>query len=107
MRLPVALLLLSFAVQAAPETVAVTYKVSKENEAALQRVLDDHWATCRKLGLVRGGRELYRGDGFFLEIFTWKDASIPDDPPAPVKALWDRMNKLSSKLDFEAVEKVH
>jgi hypothetical protein len=30
----------------------------------------------------------------FVEIFTWRDASIPDSAPEPIRVSWDRMNKL-------------
>jgi hypothetical protein len=80
-----------------PETVAITYRVSKANEAKLKEVIDNHWATVTRLELVTAAHQLYRGDGFFLEIFTWKDAAIPDHAPPAVTALWGEMTKLVDK----------
>ena len=30
----------------------------------------------------------------FLEIFTWRDGSIPDAAPAPILAIWGELNSL-------------
>jgi hypothetical protein len=31
------------------------------------------------------------GKPYFVEIFTWKDASIPDHAPAEVRAIWKKL----------------
>jgi hypothetical protein len=77
-----------------PETVAVTYRFARGNEAALRRTIEKHWTTAKRMGLVTAGRQLYRGNGFFLEIFTWKDASIPDAAPPEIRAIWSEMERL-------------
>jgi hypothetical protein len=83
----------SLAFASPPETVAVTYRFTPEGEKALLRAIREHRAVTRKLGLVGPDHRLYRGDGFFLEIFTWKDASIPDDPPPEVRKVWDELER--------------
>jgi hypothetical protein len=83
-----------------PETVMVTYHAKPGSEDELARVLAEHWSTAKRLGLVstephvvvrsaEAGRPVD-----FVEIFTWRDASIPDNAPEPIRAAWDRMNKL-------------
>jgi hypothetical protein len=97
---------------AAPETVAVTYRFSPASEAALHATIDEHWATLVRLNLVTGEHAIYRGSNSFLEIFTWRDDSIPDNAPAEVRAIWRRMNTLvdssggKSGLEISAVERV-
>jgi hypothetical protein len=34
-------------------------------------------------------------DVTFVEIFTWRDASIPDAAPPEIRAIWDEMNKIA------------
>ena len=103
-------LLLTLAAAAAfaetPETVAITYRVSKANEAKLLDVIHGHWSTLTSKNLVTGSRQLFRGDGFFLEIFTWKDASIPDNAPAEVLKWWGEMNKLVEKGGLR-IDEIH
>lgn len=38
-----------------------------------------------------------REDGnhsYFIEIFTWRDARIPEAAPAEIQKIWDDMNRL-------------
>lgn len=94
------------ALAAPPETVAITYKFAPANEARLKEVIDGHWATVKKLDAVTGTHQLYRGAGFYLEIFTWKDADIPDHAPAEVLKWWGEMNKLVEKGGL-SIEEIH
>ena|ERR1041385_8809231 len=95
-----------------PETVAVTYRFTNAHEPALRAVIEQHWATAQKMKLVSGERHLYRGNGFFLEIFTWRDESIPDSAPAEIRKLWDEMQRLTDNRDgtsgitFEEIHEV-
>ena len=84
---------------AAPETVMVTLHAKPGSEEALARVLDDHWQTARRLNLVRETHVTLRGaeEGdktYFVEVFTWIDAAIPDRAPAAIQAIWKEMNSL-------------
>ena len=112
----VALLLMGLTAQAAPpETVVVTLHARLGAEAALARVLERHWSTARSLSLVRDTPHLtLRGveDGdktYFVEIFAWRDAAIPDAAPPAIQAIWAEMNRLVEArggkpgLDFSAV----
>jgi hypothetical protein len=85
---------------AEPETVMVTLHAKPGSEDALARVLDDHWQTARRLHLVRDGAHFtLRGseDGdktYFIEVFTWMDADIPDRAPQDILTIWNEMNRL-------------
>ena len=85
---------------AAPETVMITYRPKAGSETALAKVISEHWATARQLDLVRPEPHVTLSgtdkDGmYFVDIFTWRDASIPDNAPAAIKTLWDEMNQLT------------
>jgi hypothetical protein len=100
---------------AEPETVVVTLHAKPGAEAQLARVIASHWETARKLNLVQTAphmtlRGTEAGDkAYFLEIFTWRDGSIPDAAPAEIQAIWKQMNDLVEAregkpgLDFRAV----
>ena len=106
-----AFVLFSFAVvaHAAPETVAITYRFTPTNETALRGVIDQHWATLTRLKLVDGTHQLYRGSGFYLEIFTWKDDAMPDNPPGEILEHWKKMGALvdgKNGLRIEELQRV-
>jgi hypothetical protein len=94
-----ALLLTTTVAVAAPETVVITYRAKKGSEAELQRVIEKHWATIQRLGLVAAEHQLFRGEGSFFEILTWKDESIPDHIPPEVGTIWKEMNGLVDGKD--------
>lgn len=70
-----------------PETVMVTLHAKPGAEADLERVIAQHWSTARQLNLVRPVPHVtLRGseDGnktYFIDVFTWRDAHIPDAAP--------------------------
>ena len=83
-----------------PESVIVKYHARAGSESALAAVIARHWETARRLNLVHNTPHLtIRGaeDGdrtYLAEIFTWRDAGIPDAAPAEIQAIWAEMNKL-------------
>jgi len=83
---------------AEPETVMVTLHAKAGAEAELVRVVERHWETARRLNLVLPATHVtLRGaeaDGktYFVEVFTWRDADIPDHAPAEIQAIWKEMN---------------
>ena len=99
---------------AKPETVMVTYHAKPGAENELARVLARHWATARDLKLVRDAPRLNvrgveeGGKTFYVEIFTWRDAAIPDHAPAAIQSIWAEMGKLvearSGRPGIEIVE---
>jgi hypothetical protein len=108
------LLVLAFVATAAyaekPETVITTYYPKPGKDAEMLRILRDAWSVYTRLNLVTGQHQLYRattegGTSYFVEIFTWKDESIPDNAPPDVKKIWADMNA-NSKLDFAEITPV-
>ena len=83
-----------------PETVMVTFRARAGVESQLERVIALHWSTALKLKLVRKGVHLsLRGieeddKAYFVEIFTWRYASVPDAAPPEIRDIWDQMNRL-------------
>jgi len=83
-----------------PETVMATFHAKAGSEAELTRVIARHWTVARDLKLVRDTphitlRGIEGGDKtYFVEIFTWREAGIPDAAPAEIQAVWKEMNQL-------------
>lgn len=77
-----------------PETIYSVSHVIAGKEAAFDKARIEAWAIYQRLGLVlpkphlvvRGADEA--GKTYFVEIFTWKDAAIPDHAPPEVRAIW-------------------
>ena len=88
-----------------PETVMVTFRAKPGAEAELARVIAAHWRTASELNIVAPAPHLsLRGaeDGhktYFVEVFTWRDGSIPDAAPAAIKKIWSQMNALVESRD--------
>jgi len=83
-----------------PETVMVTFRAKAGAEAELAKVIADHWTTARRLDLVRPEPHVtLKGQDasgtYYVDIFTWRDASIPDNAPPDIKKIWDDMNRLT------------
>jgi hypothetical protein len=100
-----------------PETVLVTYHAKQGSEAALANAIGEQWAAMTSLKLVlQAPHTLVRGteDGktYFVEIFTWRDARIPDAAPPAIQNIWSEMNRLVESrggkpgIDFTAVSLV-
>ena len=83
-----------------PETVMVTLHARPGAAAALVEVVARHWDTARRLNLVLESPHVtLRSDGAndaqdIVEIFTWRDASVPDAAPAEIRSIWNEMNRL-------------
>lgn len=105
------LFILAFATAAyaeKPETVIATYYPKHGKDAEMLRILRDAWSIYTRLNLVTGEHQLYRattegGASYYVEIFTWKDESIPDNAPPDVKKVWAEMGANTSKLDFAEI----
>ena len=70
-----------------PETVMITLHAKAGAEAELAQVIARHWETAQRLKLVTNtphvtlrGTEPAEGAmrTFFVDVFSWRDASIPD-----------------------------
>jgi hypothetical protein len=83
-----------------PETVMVTLHARPGAQADLERVIAQHWTTARELKLVRDAPHVTirgtedGGKAYFIDIFTWRDARIPDAAPAEIQKIWSDMNRL-------------
>jgi len=89
-----------------PETVMITLHSKAGAEAELAQVIARHWDTAQRLKLVTNaphvtlrGTEAAEGAmrTFFVDVFTWRDASIPDAAPQEIQAIWADMNRLVEK----------
>ena len=89
-----------------PETVMITLHAKAGAEAELAQVIARHWETAQRLKLVTDaphvtlrGTEAAEGAmrTFFVDVFTWRDASIPDAAPKEILAIWADMNRLVEK----------
>ena len=83
-----------------PETVMITLHAKPGAEAGLARVLERHWETAHRLKMVLDSphvtlRGTESGDKtYFVEILTWRDASVPDAAPPEILAIWKELNDL-------------
>jgi hypothetical protein len=104
----------SVAIMAAdqPETVMVTLRPKAGAEDALAQVIDRHYETARTLHLLRDDMPHLTlrgvddtGKPYFLEVFTWRDGSVPDSAPQEIQAIWKEMNDLvESRLGRRGLE---
>jgi hypothetical protein len=85
-----------------PETVMITLHAKAGAEAELAQVIARHWDTARRLKMIRETphltlRSVEGAQTDFVEIMTWRDASVPDAAPAEIQQLWAEMNRLVEK----------
>ena len=85
-----------------PETVMITFHAKAGAEAELAQVIAHHWDTARRLKLVRETphltlRSAEGAQTNFVEIMTWRDASVPDAAPPEIQTIWAEMNRLVEK----------
>ena len=91
----------------APETVMITLHAKAGSEAELAQVIARHWNTVQRLKMATDAPHVtLRGteEGtltYFVEIFTWRDASVPDAAPKEILALWADMNRLVEKRNVK------
>ncbi|MBI1816786.1 MAG: hypothetical protein HYR72_17540 [Deltaproteobacteria bacterium] len=91
------------------ETVICLYRVRKGNERKFVKLLQRHWPTLRRFGLVTAARPKHfrgveqggRAYPIFVEIFDWKNAraaQMAHEHPE-VMAIWEPMDKLCEARD--------
>ena len=96
-----------------PETVIVTVRPKPGAEAELEQVMVRHWTTAQRLGLVLAEPHVRiqakdgEGKPYLVEIFTWRDADIPDNAPAEIQAIWADMNRLVEARRIHATPARH
>jgi hypothetical protein len=84
-----------------PETVMITLRAKPGAEAALVQTIARHYETARKLNLLHEETPHLtlqatddQGKTYFIDIFTWRDAAVPDHAPGEILAIWKEMNSL-------------
>jgi len=85
-----------------PETVVITFHAKAGAEAELAQVIARHWQTARRLKMIRETphltlRSAEGAQTDFVEIMTWRDASVPDAAPPEIQKIWAEMNRLVEK----------
>ena len=91
------------------------YWVKPEKETEFRRLLEGHWPTFQRLGLVADDPPhlVFRGEDkergiYYVETFQWKDLesvgrahSLPE-----VAAIWEPMGDCCSGMEFSDVEQI-
>jgi hypothetical protein len=86
------------------QTVIATYRMLAENEQRFLPMLQAHWPTLKRLGLVEDEPvQLFRkrdsAGVTYLEIFTWKPGAAERAHTHPeVAAIWEPMSTVLSPL---------
>ena len=114
------LILILFAATASaaePPEHIISYLFPKEgSEAALEVAIREDYAVMSKLDVIfPSPRLLLRGKDvkertYYVMIFTWRSAGIPDNAPPEIRKSWAKMESLVEPrdgrrgIDFDAVE---
>jgi hypothetical protein len=98
-----------------PVLTLVGYHPKKGKEAEVQALVERHWPTLSKVGLVtKEPAKLWKatdkrtGEVHFVEIFSWKDeaaSGIAHQTPE-VMAVWEPMGAVLADLRLAALEPV-
>jgi hypothetical protein len=100
------------------ETIFSTYYVKRGMEAKFAELNAKTWALYRKLDLALPTPHVVVRSvdssnlPYFVEIFTWRSADIPDHAPPEVRAVWQELENACEKrngrpgIDFTAVTTV-
>src|ERR1051325_5057721 len=82
-----------------PELVMITLRPKSGAETALAEVIARHFDTARQLNMLAPDAphmtlrsEEPRVPTFFVEVFTWRNPSVPDHAPPAILAIWNEMN---------------
>ena len=87
------------------ETMHSVAHVKRGMEARYAALSAQSWAIYRKLDLVLAKPHVVlrgvdaAGLTYFVEIFTWKSADIPDHAPPEVLAIWKQLEEACEKRD--------
>jgi hypothetical protein len=101
------------------ETIHSVAHVKAGHETEYAQLSDKAWALYSRLGLVldrphillQGADE--KGRPYFVEVFTWKSADIPDHAPPEVKTIWQQLEAACEirdgrpGIDFAEVRPIH
>jgi hypothetical protein len=95
-----------------PVHVLCLYRMTAENEAAFRALLDVHWSTLDRAGLVSATPAHFQrgtnnsGAVVWVENFEWKDASSPGlaHQMPEVMKVWEPMGALTESMEFIDLE---
>jgi len=88
-----------------PETILSYLYPKQGKEAALEAALRENVAILKKLDVIEPAPVVIvratdaKERTYFVHIFTWRSASIPDDAPAEIKANWKILESLCEPRD--------
>ena len=91
------------------------YWVKSEKEAEFRDLLEKHWPTFTKLGLVAESPPhlIFRGEDrergvFYVEVFPWKDIAATERAHSlpEVASIWEPMSDCCTPMEFSGVEEV-
>ena len=91
------------------------YFVKSGEEAAFTKLLEAHWPTMTKLGLVSDAipHLIFRGEDkekgvFFVESFAWRDEAAMNKAHEldEVMAIWGPMGECCSSMEFPSVTQI-
>ncbi len=98
-----------------PVTMLVTYSPKPGKEKELLAIVEKHWPTLKRVGLVTKtaawiwrATDIRTGKSHIVELFQWKDekaSGIAHQTPE-VMAVWEPMGPIMENLQLLQVEKV-
>jgi hypothetical protein len=101
--------------KSAPVLTLVTYTPRKGKEADLLALVEKHWPTLQKVGLVTAepakvwrATDKRKGTVAFVELFSWRDgeaSGIAHQMPE-VMAVWEPMGGVMEDMRIEQLEPV-
>lgn len=92
-----------------PVTMLVSYHPKAGRERELQELIEQHYPTLKKLGLVTEMKaQVWKASAkgsdraYFVELFQWKDGKSSDTAhqTPEVMAVWETMGPVLEKLDL-------
>ena len=101
--------------KSAPVLTLVTYQPRKGKEADLLALVQKHWPTLQKVGLVTHepariwrATDKRKGTVSFVELFSWRDgeASNQAHQLPEVMAVWEPMGAVMESMSIAQLEAV-
>ena len=97
-----------------PVPTLVIYRPKQGKEREMQALVEKHWPTLNRLGLVtRDPVKIWRATGkdgrpYFVEIFSWKEQGSSDiaHQTPDVMAMWEPMGAILEDLQIATIEPV-
>lgn len=99
----------------APSISLCKYRLKPGKESEFVKLLEKHWPTMTRLGLVadQPPHLLFRGEDkegvYYVEVFPWKDETAVNRAHElpEVAQVWEPMGTCCTDMEFPNVELVH